>query len=658
MTTARADCYIQTFAYGGFMKIFPRLCVSIFFVALMSAFSQGANAPAPHISIALDASDAPRKIFHAQLTIPAAPGTLTLYYPKWIPGEHAPSGPVIDLGGLQFTGNGQILKWRRALDDNWAIHVEVPGGVQEVHASLDFLSPASAETALFSAGASATDKLAVISWNQVLLYPKGWTADQLTYSASVRLPSQWKFGTALPVSSQLGDEIQFSPVSLYTLVDSPIITGEYLKVVPLNQGQNPPVEMDIAADSATALDAPPEVWEYYRNLVKQVGLLFGATHYRGYHFLFSLSDHVAHFGLEHHESNDSRTEERTLIDSELRIEHASLLPHEYVHSWNGKFRRPADLTTSDYQQPMQDDLLWVYEGLTEYLGEILPARSGLWTPEQFREELARIAAQLDHRPGRSWRNLQDTADAAAQLYYSTKDWESWRRDTDFYDEDELNWLWVDTIIRTQTKGRKSIDDFCRIFHGPPSTPPVVKTYTFDDVVSALNQVVPYDWRGFWTERLTNHGPSAPLGGIEGSGWKLVYDENRSEMMRAREDDRGEINASFSVGLILDSSCRVSHDNTCNYDGEIIDTIEGMDAARAGIGPGMKVIAVNGRRFTPQGFREALAASKNSSQPLQLLVENTDYFRTFNLDYHGGEKYPHLVREESKPDMLSDIIRAH
>jgi len=639
------------------MKI-PRSCAAIFFVAVVSALLQGATGSAPHISITLNASDAPRKIFHAQLTIPATPGTLTLYYPKWIPGEHAPSGPVIDLGGLQFTGNGQILKWRRALDDNWTIHVEVPGGVQEVHASLDFLSPASAETALFSAGASATDKLAVISWNQVLLYPKGWTADQLTYSASVRLPSQWKFGTALPVSSQSGDEIHFSPVSLYTLVDSPIITGEYLKVVPLNQGQNPPVEMDIAADSPTALDAPPEVWENYRNLVKQAGLLFGATHYRDYHFLFTLSDHVAHFGLEHHESNDSRTEERTLIDSELRIEHASLLPHEYVHSWNGKFRRPADLTTSDYQQTMQDDLLWVYEGLTQYLGEILPARSGLWTPEQFREELARVAAQLDHRPGRSWRNLQDTADAAAQLYYSPKDWESWRRETDFYEEDELNWLWVDTIIRTQSKGRKSIDDFCRIFHGPPSTAPMVKTYTFDDVVSALNQVVPYDWRGFWTERLTNHGPSAPLGGIEGSGWKLVYDENRSEMMRAREDDRGEINASFSVGLILDSSCRVSHDNTCRYDGEIIDTIEGMDAARAGIGPGMKVIAVNGRRFTPQVFRDALWASKNSSQPLQLLVENTDYFRTFNLDYHGGERYPHLVRDESRSDILSDIIRAH
>ncbi len=621
-----------------------RCAVVLTMVISMCIWLHAAAAAPPHISIALDATDAPRKIFHAQLTIPASPGTLTLYYPKWIPGEHAPSGPVIDLAGLKFTGNGQLLKWRRALDDNWTVLVEVPAGVQEVHASLDYLSPASGSEAMFSAGASATEKLALISWNQVLLYPKRWTADQLTYSASVRLPAGWKFGTPLPVASQTGDEVHFSPVSLYTLVDSPVITGEYMKLVPLNPGQNPPVELDVAADSSTALEAPPEVWEGYRNLVKQTGLLFGATHYRDYHFLYTLSDHVAHFGLEHHESNDSRASERTMVDREMRIGNASLLSHEYVHSWNGKYRRPADLTTSDYQQVMQDDLLWVYEGLTEYLGEILPARSGMWTPVQFREELAMVAAEMDHRPGRSWRNLQDTADSAAQLYYSPKQWESWRRQVDYYDEDELNWLWVDSIIRSQSGGKKTLDDFCHIFHGQPSGAPEVKTYNFDDVLNALNQVVPYDWRGFWTERLTSHGPGAPLGGIENAGWKLTYDENRSEMMKAFEDERSEINASFSIGLIV------------KEDGEIQDTIEGMAAAGAGIGPEMKIVAVNGRRFSFQVLRDALSAGKNSTPPLQLLIENTDYFRTFNLDYHGGEKYPHLVRDESKPDMLTDIIR--
>lgn len=626
-------------------------------VFVVIAIVRSAAAAAPQITIALDATDAPRKILHAQLTIPANAGTLTLYYPKWIPGEHAPSGPVINLTGLKFTGNGQFLKWRRDLADNWTVQVQVPPGVQEVHATLDYVEDMETGQALFSAGSSATEKMAVISWNQVLLYPKGWTADQIMFSASARFPSNWKFGTPLPVASQSGDEVHFNPVSLYTLVDSPIITGEYLKVVPLNPGQNPPAELDVAADSPGALVPPQEVWEHYKNLVKQATTLFGATHYRDYHFLFSLSDHVAHFGLEHHEANDSRTDERTLIDPELRELEAALLSHEYTHSWNGKYRRPADLTTPDYQQTMQDDLLWVYEGLTENYGDVLAARSGLWTAEQYRQHLAMVAAKMNTRRGRTWRNLQDTADAAAILYYAPHEWDSWRRDVDYYDEGELNWLWVDAIIREQSKGAKSLDDFCKLFHGAPSTPPMVKTYTFDDVVNTLNQVVPYDWRGFWTDRLTNHGPGGPLGGIEGNGWKLVYSEAPSEMTRAWEDVHREIDASYSIGLLVDGSCdRKRQDGDCDYDGMIVDTMEGMDAARAGIGPGMRLVAINGRRFTPEVFRDALAQTKNSSQPLQLLIENTDYYRTFNLDYHGGEKYPNLVRDESKPDRLSEIIR--
>lgn len=629
----------------------------ISFVLALAAHSLAAGPP-PHIAIALDATDAPRKIFHAQLTIPANAGTLTLYYPKWIPGEHAPSGPVVDLAGLKFTGGGQILKWRRALDDNWTIHVEVPAGVNEIHASLDFLSAIETGQALFSAGASATQKMSVISWNQVLLYPKGWTADQLMYSASVRFPAGWKFGTPLPIASQSGDEVHFSPVSLYTLVDSPIITGEYMKIVPLNPGQQPPAELDIAADSQTALEPPEEVWDHYKNLVKQATTLFGATHYRDYHFLFSLSDHVAHFGLEHHEANDSRAPERTLIDPSERQLEASLLSHEYTHSWNGKYRRPADLTTPDYQQTMQDDLLWVYEGLTEYIGDVLAGRSGLWTPDQYREHLAGVAARMNERPGRTWRNLQDTADAAAVLYYAPHQWDSWRRDVDYYDEGELDWLWADMIIRQQSHGAKSIDDFCKLFHGAPSTPPMVKTYTFDDVVNALNQIVPYDWRGFWTERLTNHGPGGPLGGVENSGWKLVYDGNRSAMARAWEDAAQKIDASFSIGLVVDDDCEATRNTgDCEYDGVIEDTVEGKPAAQAGIGPGMRIVAVNGRRFTPDVFHSAVAQTSNSSQPMELLIENTDYYRTFKLDYHGGEQYPHLVRDESRPDQLSDIIRA-
>jgi predicted metalloprotease with PDZ domain len=619
-----------------------RIAVCIAFVALAigSVFAQAG----PHIMLSVDATDAPRKIFHAQMKIPATPGTLTLYYPKWIPGEHAPDGPVVDLTGLKFTANGQILKWRRDTLDGWTINVQVPQGVSEINASLDFLSPATYESG-FSAGSSATAVLAIVSWNQALLYPKGYNSDDLTYTASLRLPAGWKYATSLKLASANGQELQFAPISLTLLVDSPVLSGEFMKMVPLNPGQTPPAEMDVAADSAGALNAPPEVWDHYKNLVAQAGLLFGAHHYRDYHFLFTLSDHVAHFGLEHHESDDSRVGERGLVNDTARKLEAGLLPHEYVHSWNGKYRRPADLTTPDYEQPMQDDLLWVYEGLTSYLGDVLTARSGLWNPDQYRDALALIAASLDHLPGRAWRNLQDTADAAPQLYFAPRQWYSERRGVDFYDEDVLNWLWVDTIIREQSHGKKSIDDFCHLFHGAPSTGPMVKTYTFDDVVNALNQVVPYDWRGFWTERLENHGPGAPLGGIENSGWKVVYDENRSEMLRAEEDERHQVDAKFSIGLLL------------RADGVVIDTVEGMAAASAGMGPGMKVIAVNGRAFSPDVLRDALRAGKNSQQALELLVENTEYYKTFKLDYHGGEKYPHLVRDESKPDMLTQIITA-
>lgn len=612
------------------------------FLATAQKTKPSAAKTAPHITLTVDATDAPRKIFHARLTIPATPGMLTLYYPKWIPGEHGPTGPIEDLAGLVFTANnGQTLKWRRDLLDGWTFHVDVPDGVSSVDAALDFISPTANAEGIYTGGASASDKMTVLSWNTLLLYPEGWTTNDLTYEASLRLPSGWKFGTSLPIASQSNGEIRFQSVSLTSLVDSPVISGEYLRVVPL--ADNPLQEMDIAADTAADLDAPPAVFDHYKNLTDQAKKLFGAQHFRDYHFLYSLSDHVAHFGLEHHESDDSRSSERALVDPEERLLEAGLLSHEYVHSWNGKYRRPADLTTPDYEKPMQDDLLWVYEGLTSYLGDVLSARSAIRTPQQFRDNVADLAARLDHTPGRTWRNLQDTADGVPSMQFAPRQWESWRRTVDYYDEDVLNWLWVDMIIRQQTHDAKSLDDFCHLFHGGQSGLPEVKTYTFQDVVQALNQIAPYDWAGFWTERLTNHGPGTPLTGLEASGWKLVYDETRSELEKAEEGEGGS-DASYSIGLKLRS------------DGRIVDTVEGMLAAKAGIGPGMKVIAVNGKKFSADVLRDALRTGKISSAPLELLIENTDYYRTFKLDYHGGEKYPHLVRDESKPDELTEIIK--
>ena len=624
----------------GMLKVTSRKLLFAFLL-LSSGFLLAA--PAPHIRVAVDATQAARKIFHVKMTVPASSGSMTFYYPEWIPGEHGPTGPVQDLTGLFFKANGKQLTWRRDLLDGWTFHVEVPQGVSSIDVAFDFASPAG-EEGLYTGGPSATDKMAVLSWNTLVLYPSGWTSDQIMFEASVRLPAGWKYGTPLPVANASGDEVSFQPVSLTTLVDSPIISGEFLRVIPL--ASTPVVhEMDIAADSAAALDAPPDLIEHYKAMVTQALKLFGSYHYRDYHFLYSLSDHVAHFGLEHHESNDSRVSERAMIDAEPRLLAAGLLTHEYVHSWNGKYRRPADLATPDYQKPMQTDLLWVYEGLTSYLGDVLSARSGLRNPSEFLDSVAQIAADLDHRSGRVWRNLQDTADGVPAMQGAPHQWESWRRPLDYYDEDVLNWLWVDTIIRQQTQGKRSIDDFCHLFHGGASGTPELKTYTFDDVMSALNQIAPYDWKSFWTERLQNHGPGAPLTGIERSGWKLVYDENPSAEVRAREATRETINAEYSIGLEL------------NQEGKISDTVEGMPAAKSGIGPGMKVIAVNGKKFSAEVLRDALKAGKGGSQPLELLVENTDYFKTYRVDYHDGEKYPHLVRDESKPDMLSEIIKA-
>jgi predicted metalloprotease with PDZ domain len=626
---------------------FSMPCVPLRWLAIFLALAPGltaeaaAPAAAPTLSVSVDATAAPRKIFHARLTIPASPGTLTLYYPKWIPGEHGPTGPIQDLAGLRFTAHGQLLEWRRDLLDGWTFHVQVPQGVSAVDAQLDFISPTGQE-GIYTGGQSATAKMAILSWNTLLLYPAGWTADELKYQARVELPEGWKFATALPVASQSGTEISFQLASLTTLVDSPVMTAEYLRVVPL--AENPHQELDIASDSPAALEAPQEVLDHYQSLTDQAFKLFGARHFRDYHFLYSLSDHVAHFGLEHHESDDSRTNERGLVDPDLRLLAAGLLPHEYVHSWNGKYRRPQDLTTPDYEKPMQTDLLWVYEGLTSYLGDVLSARSGIRTPEQFRDALALIAAKLDHTPGRSWRNLADTANGVPAMQDAPREWESWRRDLDYYEEDVLNWLWVDTIIRHETKGKKSLDDFCQLFEGGTSGPPEVKTYGFDDVVNGLSQVAAYDWRGFWTDRLNNHGPGAPLTGIEQSGWKLTYDESASELYRIEERDRENIDATYSIGLEL------------SQEGRVIDTTEGMAAARAGIGPGMRLVAVNGRRFSAEVLRDALRMGKSAASPLELLIENTGYYKTYTLDYHGGERYPHLERMEAKPDLLSDILR--
>ena len=592
------------------------------------------------IQLRVDASEAARKIYHAELTIPASPGPMKLFYPKWIPGEHAPTGPIIDLVGLKFFAKGQPLQWKRDSVELFEFHLTVPQGADSVDVKLDFLPTPDASG--FSAAASSTPELAILSWNQLILYPQGKASDDVQFSAKLRLPSDWKFGTALPVSRVTGNEVEFQPVTMTTLVDSPVLTGRHFREFDLSPGTTPRHFLDVAADSDEALNAPADVIEKYRKLVREARALFGATHYNSYHFLLALSDQIAHFGLEHHESSDDRARENYLVDEISLAAGATLLSHEYVHSWNGKYRRPEGLATPDYEQPMKGDLLWVYEGMTEYYGWVLAARSGIISPDLNRQFLALSAAAIDNRAGRDWRSLSDTSISGQLLYDARPDWESLRRSVDFYDEGALIWLEADTIIRKQTQGRKSLDDFCRAFDGAPAGPPQVKPYTLEGVIAALNGIAPYDWKTFFDFRVNRVGGGAPLGGIVGGGYRLAYSDRIPDAQQDLEETRQYVGLEYSIGLKLTG------------EGTVIDVLLNKPAAMAGIGPGMRVTAVNQRRFSPDVLREESRNARNTGM-LTLLVANGRQTATYRLNYREGEKYPILQRND-QPALLDDILR--
>ncbi|HWG21854.1 MAG TPA: hypothetical protein VG225_15090 [Terracidiphilus sp.] len=607
------------------MKI-TRLSMAGVFVLMgsLAGWAQSGN-----IAVSVDATKVAQKLLHVEETLPVKAGPLTLYYPKWIPGEHGPDGPVSNVTGLKFDANGKTIGWKRDLLDVWTFRVDVPAGETRLHVAYDYIE---------TAGYSATDKLLALEWNEVVLYSAGATSDKIVYDAKLKMPDGWKFGTSLPVAGQEGSEVTFKPISLELLVDSPVITGEFYRTIDLTPPGEPiHHEIDLVADSAASLNMSPEVQKGLTNVVAESGKLFGARHYRDYHFLLTLSDHVAHFGLEHHESNDSRLPERALLEPSGAFVVGSLLPHEFVHSWNGKFRRPADLTTSDFEIPMQDDLLWVYEGLTDYLGPMLAARSGLWTPEQYHAYLASIAAALGPgRPGRTWRPLLDTAVGVPGMR-PARGWMDWVRGTDYYDEGDLLWLEVATIIHRESKGEKEIDDFCHLFHGGPNDGPQVKTYTFAQLVKDLNSIAPFDWADFLQDRLDATVPEAPLGGIANGGWKVEYTAEPLKL----PGRRGSVGDEYSIGLSL------------GQDGTVAESIVGSPAFQAGIGSGMKLVGVNGHVYTHDVLEDAIKAE----QPISMLVVVDDYFKTFTVDYHGGPKFPHLVKVEGQPDYLDELIKA-
>ena len=614
-----------------------RLLVTSVLLAASLAVSTSAQTLRVHV----DLTDAPRNFFHSTVTLPAAPGAMTLAYPKWIPGNHRPSGPIANLTGLHFKANGQEIPWQRDPIEMYSFHITVPQGATEVEATFDVTTTDSAG----AGGNAASSNLLDLNWNQVVLYPADAASDAVQCTASVHLPSGWKFGTALPVAHAVGADVDFQPVSLTTLVDSPMIAGEHYREVELTPGgEEPRHTMDIVADSEADLAMTPQDRVAYRRLVDETGVLYGARHYRQYHFLLTLTDVAGHHGVEHHESSDNSTAERTLIDPTQHMIEASLLPHEFTHSWNGKYRRPAGLATRNYQVPMIGDLLWVYEGLTEYLGDVLTARSGLWTADQYRDALALTASNMEAHVGRSWRPLEDTAVSVQILRMLGSQWLDWRRGLDYYPEGELIWLDVDTNIRQLTSNRRSLDDFCHRFHGGTSGPAQVVSYTFDDVVRTLNEVAPYDWGTFLKDRVTKTASHAPLGGIERGGWQVVYDATPNSYEAAIESRFKFQDLSASLGI------------TVGEKGHIADAVPGSPAFQAGLGPGMNLVAINGRKWTPSVLNAALRAAQASHQPIEVLAENAQFYKTYSIPYFEGEKHPHLHRVDAKPDFLSDILK--
>jgi predicted metalloprotease with PDZ domain len=618
-------------------------------LALASAIAQAPHALDAYKAIVLDvdASTITRKLISARERIPVSPGAVTLVFPEWIPGDHGPTGPITDLVSMHVFANGQPLSWQRDGVDMYAFHVTVPAGVTEIEAnfaSVGEFAPGND----FNLGNTSTAVQGDLNWDQIVLYPAGSRSGDVQITAAVTLPANWSYATALPGPVQEGSHLQFGSVSLTTLVDSPVMMGAISKQFDITpHGETRKHTLAIFGETQGDLALSDQRVAAFRNLVAETGALFNARHYNDYHFLVEAHGD-ANNGLEHHQSSDNQVPELGMVTPSFNAESGYLLAHEMTHSWNGKYRRPAGLATANYQQPMIGDLLWVYEGLTSYFGEVLAARAGLDTSEEFRERLANDQAILEYRTGREWRSLQDTATAAQLLYLASPHWEGLRRTTDFYIEGPLLWLEVDSILRRESHGTKSIDDFARAFFGPPSlTPgatPNVVPYTMEDVVRALNSLVPYDWAGLLHKRLDALRPSPPAPGLEAAGWRVVYSDVQSQVSKDNEANTDTVDLRPSIGLLLDQN------------GEITDVLPDSAAGKAGLAPEWKIAAVNRRVYTADGLKSAIAAAKKSGEPITLMVLHDNYFADFAVNASSGLRYPHLERIPGTADLLQAIAR--
>jgi predicted metalloprotease with PDZ domain len=598
------------------------------------------------ITLDVDATTISRKILHAHesfsLVSPLAQ-TVDLVYPKWIPGNHAPTGPIADLVDLRFTVDGKSIAWTRDAVDMFRFHVPVPAGTNLLVADFSLVGAYAAGND-FAIGNTSTPVQGDVSWDQVVLYPADMIADQVTVSTSIKLPGQWSYATALPHPSQQGGTIHFDPVSLTTLIDSPLMCGAIMREFDITpKGVSQRHLLDLFEKSPEGLNVPPERIAALRNLVSETGAMFRSRHYASYHFLVEAQGETSD-GLEHHQSSDEQVPELGMVSLSFSAEAGNLLAHEMIHSWNGKFRRPAGLATADYQQPMMGDMLWVYEGLTSYWAEILATRAGLETSAQMKDRMAIYQAEMDHRTGRDWRSLQDVSKSAQILYTAGQPWTILRRATDFYREGPLVWLQVDCILREQSKGARSLDTFAADFFGPPDGVVMVKPYTYQDLVDALDHTVPYDWNRLLQDNLLATRPTRVSPGLQAAGWTVTYSDEPNQAAVDAESVSQQADLSASIGLIIDQ------------DGTIVDVAPDSAAGRAGLAPGTKLMGVNHRVYSADLLRQSIVSAETTSQPIALLTLTDGYYADFSVDYHQGLRSPHLTRITEKPDLLTTILR--
>ncbi|HET8897686.1 MAG TPA: M61 family peptidase [Rhodanobacteraceae bacterium] len=595
------------------------------------------------LSIRVDATDLTHRIFRVHETIPATPGPMVLLYPEWLPGKHSPTGPIDKFAGLKLSANGQPLSWKRDSLNVYAFHVEVPAGVSQIDAEFQYLSPQDRR----QGRVVMTPEMLNLQWDAMSLYPAGYNADRIAAVASVTLPAGWQFGTALEVASKSGDTVTFKPIDYANLVDSPMFAGKYFKRVELTKpGDKQPVYMDFVADEAKNLEMTDEQIQLHKNIVVQMDKLYGARHFNHYDFLAALSDKMSGIGLEHHRSSENGVSADYFNNWDKNWGRRSLFTHEFNHSWNGKYRRGADLTTPNFNVPMGDSLLWVYEGQTQFWGNVIAARAGLHTKEQSLEMLAMVAATYDkNRPGLAWRSIQDTTNDPVIAQRAPLPYRNYQMSEDYYSGGAMIWLAVNAKLQSLSRNKRSLDDFAKAFFGMNNGDWSVNTYTFEDVVKTLNTIVPFDWASFLRQRLNGHGNL--IDGIAASGWKLVYTNEPSKALKAYEAARHVADFTYSLGFSVGSK------------GDLSDVRWDSPAFNAGLAPSMTIVAVNGHEFSGDALKDAVkaAAGKDNTTPIELLVKNFDQYRTIRIDYHDGLKYPHLEKVKGKTDLLSTLLEA-